>query len=102
MPWYNPFSWFRHQQTDSEPRTFVGDTPRFSRRAVDSCADPMEGIFSMRISHDLRILGGRKARMMGLSLSEYMRFLLAQAVDDDDPNERAAIEDFSKVRSREP
>lgn len=44
----------------------------------------MDGIFSMRISHDLRILGGRKARMMGLSLSEYMRFLLAQAVDDDE------------------
>lgn len=56
----------------------------FSRRAVDSCADPMDGIFSMRISNDLRVLGGRKARMMGLSLSEYMRFLLAEAVDSDE------------------
>ena len=37
----------------------------------------------MRIPHDLRILAGRKARLMGLSLSEYTRHLLWRAVDED-------------------
>lgn len=78
----NLFGWFK-REPDSDDREYVSDLS-LSRRAVDSCDEPMDGIFSMRISHDLRILGGRKARMMGLSLSEYMRFLLAQAVDDDE------------------
>ena len=43
----------------------------------------MEMTFSMRLPHDLRILGGRKARLMGLSLSEYTRHLLWRAVDED-------------------
>lgn len=54
-----------------------------SRRAADSTDEPMEMTFSMRLPHDLRILGGRKARLMGLTLSEYMRHLLAKAVDSD-------------------
>lgn len=56
---------------------------RFSRRAIDSTDEAMDMTFSMRIPHDLRILAGRKARLMGLSLSEYTRHLLWRAVDDD-------------------
>lgn len=59
------------------------DEIKLSRRAIDSVAEPMEMTFSMRLPHDLRVLGGRKARLMGLSLSEYMRHLLAVAVDMD-------------------
>jgi len=44
----------------------------FSRHASDSTDDPMEMTFSMRMPHELRILGGRKARLLGLSLSEYI------------------------------
>lgn len=57
------------------------DDIQLSRNAIGD--EPMDMTFSMRIPHDLRILGGRKARLMGLSLSEYMRHLLAQAVDMD-------------------
>ena len=60
-----------------------GDEIHFSRHASDSTDDPMEMTFSMRIPHDLRILAGRKARLMGLSLSEYTRHLLWRAVDED-------------------
>jgi hypothetical protein len=77
------FGWFKKRESDSDGREYVSD-PSLSRRAVDSCDEPMDSFFSMRITNDLRILGGRKARMMGLSLGEYMRFLLAQAVDDDE------------------
>ena len=59
------------------------DEIHFSRHASDSTDDPMEMTFSMRIPHDLRILAGRKARLMGLSLSEYTRHLLWRAVDED-------------------
>ena len=59
------------------------DEIHFSRHASDSTDDPMEMTFSMRIPHELRILGGRKARLMGLSLSEYTRHLLWRAVDED-------------------
>lgn len=79
----NLFGWFKKREPDSDDREYVSG-PSLSRRAVDSCDEPMDSFFSIRISHDLRILGGRKARMMGLSLGEYMRFLLAQAVDDDE------------------
>ncbi len=54
-----------------------------SRHAIDSTEEPMTEIFSMRIPHELRILGGRRARLMGLSLGEYMRYLLARDVDSD-------------------
>ena len=60
-----------------------GDEIHFSRHASDSTDDPMEMTFSMRMPHDLRILAGRKARLMGLSLSEYTRHLLWRAVDED-------------------
>lgn len=56
---------------------------RFSRHAIDSTDEAMDMTFSMRIPHDLRILAGRKARLMGLSLSEYTRHLLWRAVDED-------------------
>ena len=59
------------------------DEIHFSRHASDSTDDPMEMTFSMRMPHELRILGGRKARLMGLSLSEYTRHLLWRAVDED-------------------
>lgn len=55
-----------------------------SRRAVDSTDEPMSEIFSLRIPYELRILGGRRARLMGLSLGEYMRYLLARDVDSGD------------------
>lgn len=61
----------------------MSDDIHFSRRAVDSTDEPMEMMFSVRMPHDLRVLGGRKARLKGLSLSEYMRQLLQQAVDED-------------------
>ena len=61
----------------------MSDDLHFSRHASDSTDDPMEMTFSMRIPHDLRILAGRKARLMGLSLSEYTRHLLWRAVDED-------------------
>lgn len=77
------FNFWRRPKPAQSQET-ADDDLVFSRRAVDSCEDPMDGIFSMRISSDLRILGGRKARTMGLSLSEYMRFLLAKAVDSDE------------------
>lgn len=87
MAWYNPFSWGRRKPDR--------DDAQFSRTAIDSSDEPMVDIFSMRIPHDLRILGGRKARMLGLSLGEYMRLLLARAVDDDDSlpdtNSRSAL-----------
>ncbi|THF55939.1 hypothetical protein [Pseudothauera rhizosphaerae] len=81
MVW--PFT--RRQSAAPEPSP-VDDEPRLSRRASDSTDIPMDGIFSMRIPHELRILGARKARVMGLSLGEYMRHLLAKAVDSDDEN----------------
>lgn len=59
------------------------DEIHFSRHASDSTDDPMEMTFSMRMPHELRILAGRKARLMGLSLSEYTRHLLWRAVDED-------------------
>lgn len=59
------------------------DEIHFSRHAVDSTDEAMDMTFSMRIPHDLRILAGRKARLMGLSLSEYTRHLLWRAVDED-------------------
>lgn len=59
------------------------DDTQLSRRAIDSADEPMEMTFSMRLPHDLRVLGGRKARLMGLTLSEYMRHLLAVAIDMD-------------------
>ena len=45
------------------------DEIHFSRHSVDSADEAMDMTFSMRIPHDLRILAGRKARLMGLSLS---------------------------------
>ena len=42
---------------------------RFSRHAIDSTDEAMDMTFSLRIPHELRILAGRKARLMGLSLS---------------------------------
>lgn len=77
------FNFWRRPKPEQSQET-ADDDPVFSRRAVDSGDEPMDGFFSMRISNDLRILGGRKARMMGLSLGEYMRFLLARAVDSDE------------------
>lgn len=59
------------------------ETPRFSRRAIDSTNVPMDDIVTMRMPHDLRILAGRKARVMGLSLGEYIRHLVFRAVDED-------------------
>ena len=56
---------------------------RFSRHAIDSTEEAMDMTFSLRIPHELRILAGRKARLMGLSLSEYTRHLLWRAVDED-------------------
>ena len=56
---------------------------RFSRHAIDSADEAMDMTFSLRIQHELRILAGRKARLMGLSLSEYTRHLLWRAVDED-------------------
>lgn len=61
----------------------MSDDFHFSRHAVDSTDEAMGMTFSMRIPHDLRILAGRKARPMGLSLSEYTRHLLWRAVDED-------------------
>lgn len=67
-----------------------------SRHAIDSTSEAMDQMFSMRLPADLRILGGRKARLMGLSLGEYMRYLLARAVDADEhslhlPHETIAL-----------
>ena len=59
------------------------DEIRFSRHAIDSTDEAMDMTFSLRIPHELRILAGRKARLMGLSLSEYTRHLLWRAVDED-------------------
>lgn len=56
---------------------------RFSRHAIDSTDEAMDMTFSLRIPHELQILAGRKARLMGLSLSEYTRHLLWRAVDED-------------------
>ena len=64
------------------------DEIHFSRHAVDSTDEAMDMTFSMRIPHDLRILAGRKARLMGLSLSEYIRHLLAAEIDKDTVHDR--------------
>lgn len=64
------------------------DEIHFSRHASDSTDDPMEMTFSMRMPHELRILGGRKARLLGLSLSEYIRHLLAAEIDKDTVHDR--------------
>lgn len=61
----------------------MSDIPRFSRRAIDSTNVPMDDIVTMRMPHDLHILGARKARVRGLSLGEYMRCLLAQDLNED-------------------
>lgn len=73
------------------------DESQFSRHAVDSTGEPMEMMFSMRMPHDLRVLGGRKARLMGLSLSEYMRYLLARDVDADVDACSMGVEDARRV-----
>ena len=61
----------------------MSDEIRFSRHAIDPTDEAMDMTFSLRIPHELRILAGRKARLMGLSLSEYTRHLLWRAVDED-------------------
>lgn len=90
MPWYNPASWFaRPSQKDPADREADGDGPQFSRHAIDSTDIPMDSMFSMRLPHDARHLGGRLARAKGFSsLAEYMRYLLNaeinKAIADDE------------------
>lgn len=71
------------EQASEQYEPLQGEGVFTSRQAIDSTEEPMTEIFSMRIPHELRILGGRRARLMGLSLGEYMRYLLARDVDSD-------------------
>lgn len=77
MAWLNPFSWFlRHPARSDED-----DRPQFSRRAVDSDDLPMECMFSMRLSTDMREDGSRVARAKGFSsLAEFQRYLLRREI----------------------
>lgn len=76
MSLLNPVSWFRRN-----PK--AGDRERFARRARDSGDEIMEPT-SIRLPDELKILGMRKARVLGMTLGEYMRFLLARDIDSDD------------------
>lgn len=86
----NPFSWFRKPEPEDvkplppdEPDPVEPDPERFARRAGDSGDEIMEPT-SIRLPDELKRLGMRKARVMGLTLGEYMRFLLARDIDSDD------------------
>lgn len=72
MPWYNPFSWGR--------RNLKRDA-QFSRTAIDSSDDEIMEPTSIRWPYELKLLGMRRARVMGLSFGEYVRHLVARDVD---------------------
>lgn len=53
-----------------------------SRRAVDSTGEPMDDTVTIRMSHDLRLCAGRRARANGFdNFGEYVRWLIRQDVD---------------------
>lgn len=75
MPWYKPRSWFNPAARDE------AEEPCLSRRAVDSDDLPMECMFSMRLSTDMREDGSRVARSRGFSsLAEFQRYLLRREI----------------------
>ena len=61
MSLLNPFTWFARASAD---KTAAEDEPQFSRRAVDSDDLPMECMFSMRMSTDMREDGSTVARAL--------------------------------------
>lgn len=73
MSRFNPLNWFRRNPE-------AGDRERFARRAIDSGDEIMEPT-STRWPHELKILGMRRARVMGLSFGEYLRYLVARDID---------------------
>lgn len=53
-----------------------------SRHAVDSTSDPMDDTVTIRMSHELRLCAGRRARVNGFdTFGEYVRWLIRQDVD---------------------
>lgn len=90
MSWLKPRNWFAGRKPDGDGREpspspsaidLDAEEASFSRSAIDSTDVPMDTIFTMRMSDELRALGGRKARTLGVSLGEYMRIILELAVD---------------------
>lgn len=78
MSLLNPFTWFARASAD---KTAAEDEPQFSRRAVDSDDLPMECMFSMRMSTDMREDGSTVARAKGFSsLAEFQRYLLRMEI----------------------
>lgn len=53
-----------------------------SRRATDSTSEPMDDTVTIRMSHDLRLEGGRRSRVIGFdTFGEYVRWLIRQDID---------------------
>lgn len=53
-----------------------------SRRANDSTNEPMDDTVTIRMSHELRLCAGRRARVLGLdTFGEYVRQLIRQDID---------------------
>lgn len=53
-----------------------------SRRATDSTSEPMDDTVTIRMSHELRLEGGRRTRVAGFdTFGEYVRWLIRQDID---------------------
>ncbi|NMG64351.1 ribbon-helix-helix protein, CopG family [Azoarcus indigens] len=72
MSWLNPRTWFGR----SAPKPDLN----LSRRAVDSSDKRMDDVVTIRMPPEVKALLDRKARALGLSLSEYMR--MKATIDD--------------------
>ncbi len=104
MSWLKKLrNWFagcKQAERQPSPPAIDADEERFSRSAVDSTGLPMDKIFTVRMSDELHVLGGRKVRTLNISLGAYIRILLEAALDS--PLSSVINEEVERVIRKNP